>query len=117
MNRLPELPAGSLEPAASTDDAAGPARRFDVDDEAALLALAQRIKAWGRELGFGAVGISDTDLTDAEAGLSSWLGAGYHGEMDYMAKHGMKRARPAELVAGTLRVITARMAYLPASTL
>jgi epoxyqueuosine reductase len=120
MNRLPELPAGSIEPAGSTDvagDAAGPARRFDVRDEAALLALAQRIKAWGRELGFGAVGISDTDLTDAEAGLSSWLGAGYHGEMDYMAKHGMKRARPAELVAGTLRVITARMAYLPASTL
>src|ERR1700743_1049799 len=114
MNRLPELPAGSIEPAASTndiddaDDVAGTVRRFDVHDEAALLALAQRIKAWGRELGFGAVGISDTDLTDAEAGLSSWLGAGYHGEMDYMAKHGMKRARPAELVAGTLRVITAR---------
>jgi epoxyqueuosine reductase len=123
MNRLPELPAGSIEPAASTndiddaDDVAGTVRRFDVHDEAALLALTQRIKAWGRELGFGAVGISDTDLTDAEAGLSSWLGAGYHGEMDYMAKHGMKRARPAELVAGTLRVITARMAYLPASTL
>lgn len=86
-------------------------------DEAALEALAQRIKTWGRELGFSAVGISDTDLTAAEAGLAAWLEAGCHGEMDYMAKHGMKRARPAELVAGTLRVITARIAYLPAETL
>lgn len=86
-------------------------------DEAALAALAARIRAWGRELGFGAIGISDTDLSHAEAGLAAWLEAGCHGEMDYMAKHGMKRARPAELVAGTRRVITARMAYLPASTL
>ncbi|CAM2176176.1 epoxyqueuosine reductase [Paraburkholderia sacchari] len=86
-------------------------------DEAALAALADRIRAWGRELGFGAIGISDTDLAHAEAGLAAWLEAGCHGEMDYMAKHGMKRARPAELVAGTRRVITARMAYLPAATL
>ncbi len=86
-------------------------------DDAALAELAQRIKAWGRELGFGAVGISDTDLSDAEAALAAWLDAGCHGEMDYMAKHGAKRARPAELVAGTRRVITARMAYLPAATL
>ncbi len=86
-------------------------------DEAALAALAARIRAWGRELGFGAIGISDTDLSHAEAGLAAWLEAGCHGEMDYMAKHGMKRARPAELVAGTRRVITARMAYLAASTL
>ncbi|MFC0398414.1 tRNA epoxyqueuosine(34) reductase QueG [Paraburkholderia rhizosphaerae] len=85
-------------------------------DDAALAALASRIRTWGRELGFGEVGISDTDLASAEAGLAAWLDAGWHGEMDYMAKHGMKRARPAELVAGTLRVITARMAYLPAST-
>ncbi|MFC0575154.1 tRNA epoxyqueuosine(34) reductase QueG [Paraburkholderia solisilvae] len=85
-------------------------------DEAALAALASRIKTWGRELGFGEVGISDTDLASAEAGLAAWLDAGWHGEMDYMAKHGMKRARPAELVAGTLRVITARMAYLPSAT-
>ncbi|HEX7683334.1 MAG TPA: tRNA epoxyqueuosine(34) reductase QueG [Trinickia sp.] len=84
-------------------------------DDTALAALAQRIKAWGRALGFGAVGISDTDLSDAEAALAAWLEAGCHGEMDYMAKHGAKRARPGELVAGTRRVITARMAYLPAS--
>jgi epoxyqueuosine reductase len=83
-------------------------------DEAALAALALRIKTWGRELGFGAVGISDTDLSAAEANLAAWLEEGCHGEMDYMAKHGMKRARPAELVAHTRRVISARMAYLPA---
>ncbi len=86
-------------------------------DDAALVALAERIKAWGCELGFGAVGISDTDLSDAEAALAAWLEAGCHGEMDYMAKHGAKRARPAELVAGTRRVVTARMAYMPAATL
>lgn len=68
-------------------------------------------------MGFGAIGISDADLSEAEAGLAAWLEAGCHGEMDYMAKHGMKRARPAELVAGTRRVISARLAYLPAGTL
>ncbi|AFT86963.1 iron-sulfur cluster-binding protein [Paraburkholderia phenoliruptrix BR3459a] len=91
----------------------GEARAERQFDEAALRALAQNIKTWGRELGFGAIGISDTDLSAAEAPLAAWLEAGCHGEMDYMAKHGMKRARPAELVAGTLRVITARIAYLP----
>ncbi|PRX25201.1 epoxyqueuosine reductase [Paraburkholderia sp. BL18I3N2] len=111
MNRSPESPV-SCTPA-SNDDARAE-RHFD---EAALKALALNIKTWGRELGFGAVGISDTDLSAAEAPLAAWLEAGCHGEMDYMAKHGMKRARPAELVAGTRRVITARIAYLPAQTL
>jgi epoxyqueuosine reductase len=76
-------------------------------------ALAARIKAWGRELGFQAVGISDTRLDAAEANLLQWLADGRHGAMDYMAKHGAKRARPAELVPGTLRVISARMNYYP----
>ncbi|WP_176315390.1 tRNA epoxyqueuosine(34) reductase QueG [Burkholderia vietnamiensis] len=111
MNRLPEL-AASDGPSTRAEGAAPCAL-----DDAALTALAARIRAWGRELGFGAIGISDTDLSDAEAGLAAWLEAGYHGEMDYMAKHGMKRARPAELVAGTRRVISARLAYLPAATL
>ena len=100
--------------APATGDEARAERQFD---QAALHALAQNIKTWGRELGFGAIGISDTDLSAAEAPLAAWLEAGCHGEMDYMAKHGMKRARPAELVAGTLRVITARIAYLPADVL
>ncbi|AJK47544.1 tRNA epoxyqueuosine(34) reductase QueG [Burkholderia plantarii] len=110
MNRKPELAVIDA-PASQSDGAAW--RRLD---DAALEALARRIRAWGRELGFGAIGISDTDLSDAEAGLAAWLEAGCHGEMDYMAKHGMKRARPAELVAGTRRVISARLAYLPAAT-
>lgn len=111
MNRIPELAVADARP--SQDGRAAPSRL----DDARLAELASRIKAWGRELGFGAIGISDTDLSDAEAGLAAWLEAGCHGEMDYMAKHGMKRARPAELVAGTRRVISARLAYLPAETL
>jgi epoxyqueuosine reductase len=113
MNRLPEH---SAEITTASHDADFETRLSHHDEEA-LAELARRIRTWGRELGFGAVGISDIDLSDAEEGLASWLEAGYHGEMDYMAKHGLKRARPAELVAGTRRVITARMAYLPAETL
>jgi len=75
--------------------------------------LAATIKAWGGELGFQAVGIADVDLGPAEERLLEWLAAGRHGELDYMARHGAKRARPAELVPGTVRVITARMDYLP----
>ncbi|TSA10326.1 MAG: tRNA epoxyqueuosine(34) reductase QueG, partial [Betaproteobacteria bacterium] len=75
--------------------------------------LADAIKAWGRELGFQAVGIAGIDHAAAEVGLREWLAAGFHGEMDYMARHGLKRARPAELRPGTLRVISARMNYLP----
>ena len=102
-----------MSPVSDASASGGEARAERQFDEAALRALAQNIKTWGRELGFGAIGISDTDLSAAEAPLAAWLEAGCHGEMDYMAKHGMKRARPAELVAGTLRVITARIAYLP----
>ena len=68
---------------------------------------------WGRELGFEDVGITDTDLATEEVHLQRWLAAGRHGSMDYMARHGTARSRPAELVPGTLRVITARMNYLP----
>ncbi|AMP01386.1 epoxyqueuosine reductase [Collimonas arenae] len=78
-----------------------------------LIALATTIKAWGRELGFADIRISDVDLAQQEAGFQAWLELGYHGEMDYMAAHGMKRARPAELVPGTIRAIVARMDYLP----
>jgi epoxyqueuosine reductase len=78
-------------------------------------ALAATIKAWGRELGFADIRITDIDLSHAEPGLQAWLDAGHHGEMEYMAAHGMKRARPAELVPGTRRVITARMDYLPST--
>ena len=74
------------------------------------------MQLWARELGFSQIGIAGVDLSSAEAGLSAWLAAGFHGDMHYMAAHGLKRARPAELIPGTVSVITARMNYLPATT-
>ncbi|WP_263063776.1 tRNA epoxyqueuosine(34) reductase QueG [Dickeya dadantii] len=76
--------------------------------------LAQLIKQWGLELGFQQVGICDTDLSHEEPRLQAWLDKQYHGEMEWMARHGMMRARPHELLPGTLRVISVRMNYLPA---
>jgi len=73
----------------------------------------ERVRAWALELGFSQIGVAGVDLHEAEPGLRAWLAAGFHGSMDYMAAHGMRRARPAELVPGTVRVITARMDYLP----
>jgi epoxyqueuosine reductase len=72
-----------------------------------------QIQTWARELGFSQIGVAGVDLSSAEPGLSAWLAAGFHGDMNYMAAHGLKRARPAELVPGTVSVITARMDYLP----
>ena len=74
-----------------------------------LAELAAAIKTWGWELGFQRIGIADIDLGQSEARLLDWLAAGFHGEMNYMARHGVKRSRPAELVPGTVRVIAARM--------
>jgi epoxyqueuosine reductase len=74
----------------------------------------ERVKRWGRELGFDAVAIAETDLAEEEKRLLEWLGRGWHGEMDYMARHGTRRARPAELVPGTLSIVTARLNYTPA---
>ena len=78
-----------------------------------LTQLAADIKAWGKALGFQKIGIGKTDLSVAEARYRKWLDKGYHGDMDYMAKHGDKRTRPDELVSGTVRVISARMDYQP----
>jgi epoxyqueuosine reductase len=75
--------------------------------------LAAQIKTWGTALGFQAVGIASVELPQAEQRLLEWLAAGRHGAMDYMAKHGTKRTRPAQLVPGTLRVISARLDYRP----
>jgi epoxyqueuosine reductase len=74
-------------------------------------ALAQDIRAWARELGFQQAGISDIALQRDAEHLESWLEAGMHGDMDYMARHGSKRSRPDELVPGTRRVISVRMDY------
>jgi epoxyqueuosine reductase len=64
-------------------------------------------------LGLDAIGISDVTLTEDEHYLEEWLARGWHGEMQYMARHGRRRSRPAELLPGTLRVISARMNYWP----
>lgn len=75
-----------------------------------------QIRAWAHDLGFSEIGVSGVDLSTAEPYLLEWLAQGYHGELHYMERHGLKRARPAELVPGTLSVITARMPYLPRGT-
>ncbi|MFZ9237647.1 MAG: tRNA epoxyqueuosine(34) reductase QueG [Burkholderiaceae bacterium] len=79
-----------------------------------LAALAAQIKAWGRSLGFSGVGVTDIDLGAASDYLQQWLAAGFHGQMTFMAAHGSKRSHPEQLVPGTVRVISARMDYLPA---
>jgi len=75
-----------------------------------------KIRGWAHALGFSQIGVTGVDLSSAEPGLSAWLDAGWHGQMAYMAAHGLKRARPAELVPGTLSVISVRMDYLPINT-
>lgn len=75
-------------------------------------ALRERVGVWAAELGFDATGVAGVDLSSAEPGLLAWLDAGFHGTMDYMARHGLRRARPAELVPGTVSVISVRMNYL-----
>ena len=88
-------------------------------DHAVLLS---KIRAWAQELGFSQIGVANAgigakegNISGAERGLNDWLARGFHGSMAYMAAHGSKRARPAELVPGTVSVITARMNYLPAT--
>ena len=76
----------------------------------------ERLQGWARELGFSQIGVAQADLTSAEPGLLAWLEAGFHGGMGYMQRHGLKRARPTEVVPGTVSVITARMDYLPRDT-
>lgn len=75
--------------------------------------LAHQIKQWGRALGFQQVGITDTDLTQAEQQFQNWLHNGYHGELEYMQRHGLKRSRPDLLIPGTQSIISVRMDYLP----
>jgi epoxyqueuosine reductase len=75
--------------------------------------LAASICQWGLELGFQQVGIAGITIASDEERLLHWLALDRHGEMDYMQRHGVRRARPQELVPGTIRVISARMDYLP----
>nr|WP_294840006.1 tRNA epoxyqueuosine(34) reductase QueG [uncultured Methylotenera sp.] len=75
--------------------------------------LSLAIKNWGLALGFSQIGITDTNLQAAESEHQAWIEKGFHGDMDYMAKHGTKRTRPDELVPNTQRIISARLDYLP----
>jgi epoxyqueuosine reductase len=75
--------------------------------------LLQKIETWSEKLGFQQLGVSDIDLTQHEKHLNNWIAAGFHGEMDYMHKHGSKRSHPEELVDNTCRVISVRMDYMP----
>lgn len=84
--------------------------------KADLATLKENIQQWAQELGFQQVGITGVDLGEHEQYLQRWLDAGYHGSMDYMARHGSKRSRPDELVPDTLRVISVRMDYLGEDT-
>ncbi len=78
-----------------------------------LQELANKIKYWSQQLGFQQTGISDTNLNISERRLLDWLDQGFHGEMEWMQRHGSLRTRPQELVPGTLRIISVRMDYLP----
>lgn len=75
--------------------------------------LANDIKGWAIDTGFSNVGITDTQLSEAEAHLLNWLSSGYHGEMDYMQRHGTDRSRPQSLEPGTVSVISATLNYWP----
>jgi len=80
-----------------------------------LAALRRDLDRIARELGFAALGVAGIDLAADESRLEAWLEAGLHGEMDYMQRHGTRRSRPQELLPGTLRVISVRMNYWPAT--
>jgi len=83
------------------------------DTQARAARLLAQIRRWAHDLGFSQIGVADVDLSDAEPALLQWLAAGFHGQMDFMARHGVLRARPTLLLPGTVSVLTARMDYLP----
>ena len=82
-----------------------------------MIALRDKINIWARELGFQAIGITGTKIPESDLQhLRTWLAKGYHGDMAYMAEHQALRAQPEQLHPGVLRIISARMDYLPANT-
>jgi epoxyqueuosine reductase len=96
-----------------TYTAARMSEEFPPVANAPLGVLASSIREWGRELGFQQIGIAGIDIAADEERLMRWLEQGRHGAMDYMQRHGRRRARPHEVIPGTLRIIAARMDYLP----
>ena len=82
-------------------------------DEATLDDWTERLRGWARELGFVSFGVADVELSAAAEGLARWLDAGFHGEMDYMARHAALRARPDTLLPGTVRAVMVGIDYAP----
>ena len=85
----------------------------EINTALAMKNLYEKMQDWAQSFGFQQLGVSDIDLSKTEQRLSSWLAAGFHGEMDYMSRHGTKRTRPQELIPDTVRVISVRMDYWP----
>ncbi len=77
--------------------------------------FAAQVKRLALGLGFDEVGIAGVTLAADEARLLEWLAAGFHGELHYMERFGARRARPAAIKPGTLRVISVRLDYWPAT--
>ena len=77
--------------------------------------LVTDLPRWAADLGFARLGIASIELGNDEAHFREWLDAGFHGEMDYMSRHGSKRTRPADLLPGTVSCISVRMDYWPES--
>jgi epoxyqueuosine reductase len=82
-------------------------------DGATLDDWTERLRGWARELGFASFGVADVELSAAAEGLARWLDAGFHGEMDYMARHAGLRARPDALLPGTVRAVMVGLDYAP----
>src|ERR1700749_2668136 len=79
-----------------------------------LQATKSALVSGARALGFSQLGVTSVHIPEDERHLLRWLDAGFHGEMEYMQRHGSLRSRPADLVPGTVRVLSARMDYWPA---
>ncbi len=78
-----------------------------------LSGLVERLRSWGLELGFSAVGIADLDLQEAGERLGAWVEQGMHGEMDYMERQLPVRLDPSQLVPAARSAIMVRMNYAP----
>ena len=83
------------------------ARHIDLEE------VKRELAARAAALGFAAIGVANIEIPEDERHLLKWLAAGFHGEMDYMERHGVLRSRPQQLAPGTVRVISARMDYWP----
>lgn len=71
------------------------------------------IERAARKEGLSWLGVSDTELSACEPRLQAWLNAGMHGDMDYMARHGVARLHADTVYPGAIRVLSFRIPYLP----